>query len=428
MYGSSSSDAGPYALAQPALLARQAYDYAPASSGLVHFARQPSQSPVSEVGAYASTGPSSTQPCSCADCYPTTGPDASIFHTGGPATSFGDTPYPVQSRGLAVPAPPAATSSSYAASTAYDGTNPTPRIYRPIPRPAYFHSLSAPPSRNPTPPVEEPMYFQPLVYQQVGPWPNASLQDPSLRPIPFAQPSPFLGSSTSSASSDRSGGFPPSYLYPPPTTSATEDRTQHRRGSAGSVIDGSILSRRASTFSTSPHGSDHSVGSDDGEAPERSETTTPFMSKLSYLINNGEFRNVIRWNSDGTSFVFAHQAEEFADCLSRVFRHSNSHSFVRQLNIYDFKRLSALELHAAFASVPVPDSKLSSSDFAGFSHPLFFRPTTDRPCDLSKIKPKVPRKPTSNRNLAAASLIVPDRPRALRMDGKVGAAIQRKKF
>lgn len=56
-------------------------------------------------------------------------------------------------------------------------------------------------------------------------------------------------------------------------------------------------------------------------------------SQLAHLLNHSEYSEVIRWNREGTAFTFAHGSAELLTVFSRFFRHSNVHSFVRQLNI-----------------------------------------------------------------------------------------------
>jgi len=129
---------------------------------------------------------------------------------------------------------------------------------------------------------------------------------------------------------------------------------------------------------------------------DKHETVTPFISKLNHLLSIPEYSHFIRWNAEGTCFVFAPQSQELLEAFARFFRHSNIHSFVRQLNIYGFSRLSMLELLQAIESTHPPDEPLVTSDFAGFGHPAFFR--SDE-CDLTRIKPKVVQKKKSRRTV-----------------------------
>ncbi|GAA5888825.1 hypothetical protein JCM6882_002867 [Rhodosporidiobolus microsporus] len=363
-------------------------------------------------------------PCSCPDCH----------SSGISAPRYASEPY---------------ASTSYAAEAplqfppdAYQPYLQTDQpLYRPIPvrpEPAYSYAAGPPPSL-PSPPLEDQLPIpEPLSY------PSNWAPDPIPSPPPFPPP-------PVSRYTERAPPFErPAYAYQPqtPNTPSTgllapfslKGNLDRRRSSGGSSIyepSTMTLSRRSSAMSLgSPFGSEcsfGSYGSDEGEEP-RQDIVTPFMSKLHLLLSNPEYNEVIRWNADGTAFMFAQSTQELSDAFSKVFRHGNSHSFVRQLNIYDFKRLTSLELHAAVESNPHPGSPLTSADFAGFAHPLFFRDQPNNICDLSKIKPKMGKKP-STRNLAAmakqrASPYEPVtiRTRALRSDGKVGGGMKGRKL
>ena len=105
------------------------------------------------------------------------------------------------------------------------------------------------------------------------------------------------------------------------------------------------------------------------------------------MLNNPEYNDVIRWNRDGNAFTFAHSSPEFLTVLGTFFRHSNVHSFVRQLNICTscprprplasprlklgadfpvdadaFTRLTSLDLVEALEGT----SYSAASDFSGF--------------------------------------------------------------
>jgi hypothetical protein len=93
--------------------------------------------------------------------------------------------------------------------------------------------------------------------------------------------------------------------------------------------------------------------------------------------------------------------------------------------------MTSLELHAAVESSPYPGSSLTSADYAGFSHPAFFRESPGKPCDHSRIKPKMGKKPSA-KNLAAARAAASGasaaRGRSLRSDGKIGGGMGARKF
>ena len=85
-----------------------------------------------------------------------------------------------------------------------------------------------------------------------------------------------------------------------------------------------------------------------------------FISKLWHLMINPElYGKYIHWNEAGDTIILNNEPEvasEFAaEVLPKLFKHGNNASFVRQLNLYGFQRVSssrlldAAELQAIFA-------------------------------------------------------------------------------
>ncbi|GAA5987646.1 hypothetical protein JCM11641_001179 [Rhodosporidiobolus odoratus] len=405
-----SFSAGSVLQSQAAPTGRTIYSYSTPSSPYASY--EPIQPP--QQGYFADLPepacPVST-PCSCADCW------ASTSSASSTPAYYPSLPYASTSTFVvpSLPCPPE-TYPSYE-------TGPTEvPLHRPIPRrPTLAQSLPAPVPALPSPPLEEQLRSpEPLYYQT--PLPPAP-SPPYLQPA-FEESTPLGGSLNFSSRLDTP--LNPSHLLTP----FSLDR---RRSSGGSPVYSTCShSRRGSARSSgSPRQSERSFGSEDGEP--RIETVTPFVNKLSQLLSNPETDNVIRWNAAGTAFVFATSSPELGDAFSKVFRHNNTHSFVRQLNIYDFKRLSTLEIHAAYESVPQPPSDLTSTDFAGFSHPLFFRDSPERGvCNLAKIKPKPTAKPPSAKSAAVkvSPYCVPStsKARTLRSDGTITVTTRRRKL
>ncbi|GAA5898991.1 uncharacterized protein JCM6883_003503 [Sporobolomyces salmoneus] len=324
-------------------------------------------------------------------------PDAPIpYFYGDSSTS---TPYDY---------PDTASPSYYIPSQAQSQTpshRPTPSIYQ-------YESPSATTTPLPTPPTQSPCYFpsNPF-YPAENPGRTVQRSNP-IAPLPLPMPFSYESASVSqSAPTDSSSEL----LAPPVKSQSYDERFGMRsRENSGSSLDGASFRRRSSTLSllSVPEGP-NSDTSDGGDGLDRPETITPFVSKLAYLLR--ENTPWIRWNAEGTAFFFAHHRDEFGDQLSRVFRHGSSHSFVRQLNIYNFKRLSPAEIEQTVAGVELPPG-LISTDFAAFAHPLFYR---DASCDLTRIKPKTPRKVSSKLSLRSSSSQAPS-PRNLRSEGKIG--------
>ncbi|GAA5892290.1 hypothetical protein JCM6882_003631 [Rhodosporidiobolus microsporus] len=136
------------------------------------------------------------------------------------------------------------------------------------------------------------------------------------------------------------------------------------------------------------------------------ESVTPFISKLYHLLSNPVYSDVIRWSGDGSSVLYVHTSQRLLETLSRFFRHSNLHSFSRQMNIYGFRRLtigellSTLEHSPPAAEAPLP-SCASASEWSGFTHPSFFRAGAGAgACDLSVMKPMGPKTEQGRQNLA----------------------------
>ncbi|KRX00175.1 hypothetical protein PPERSA_10674 [Pseudocohnilembus persalinus] len=66
------------------------------------------------------------------------------------------------------------------------------------------------------------------------------------------------------------------------------------------------------------------------------------LAGLTYLIfiTNEEFKDIITWNDDGTSFKVLKLNEFSEKILPQFFKHNVFSSFVRQLNMYDFHKIS----------------------------------------------------------------------------------------
>lgn len=97
----------------------------------------------------------------------------------------------------------------------------------------------------------------------------------------------------------------------------------------------------------------------------------------------------------------------------------------------NFKRLSPAELEQTVSELGPLARGLVPNDFAAFAHPLFFR---DDACDLTRIKPKAPRKVSSKLSLRATTSLgtspshpahqqAPS-PRSLRTEGKTGGSVR----
>ncbi|POY74517.1 hypothetical protein BMF94_2277 [Rhodotorula taiwanensis] len=152
-------------------------------------------------------------------------------------------------------------------------------------------------------------------------------------------------------------------------------------------------------------------------SPEEGEHVTPFISKLCYLLEHPEYEPWIRWDSSGQYLLVAHTKSHLLEILEKFFRHTVISSFIRQLNIYGFRRattsslLSVLENTKYSTTVDIPGrdepETFSAADYSAFFNPAFFRSVPDGPqCRLAALKPlakdRPPRKRTGSSGSAKA--------------------------
>ncbi|KAK4052862.1 SEA (Seh1-associated) complex subunit [Microbotryomycetes sp. JL221] len=156
---------------------------------------------------------------------------------------------------------------------------------------------------------------------------------------------------------------------------------------SGAVIHTTMQRQDSSGRSTSdsdPRTTSQTPDLSAGTVEKARPLITPFISKLARLLDDPTTDHLIRWTNDGTSFTFAHKSSQLLELFSKLFRHNKLASFVRQLNIYGFIRLQPKDVHHACLNSP-PSIE---TEFSGFWHPLFFRSSPQRTCDMTAIKPR----------------------------------------
>lgn len=103
-----------------------------------------------------------------------------------------------------------------------------------------------------------------------------------------------------------------------------------------------------------------------------------FILKLWKMINDPQCDDLISWSENGQSFIIM-DPPRFSQELSKYFKHNNLSSFIRQLNMYGFRKVATIEnsgLHPG-------------TDDLHFYHPDFVK---DKPELLDAIKRKLPQK------------------------------------
>lgn len=90
---------------------------------------------------------------------------------------------------------------------------------------------------------------------------------------------------------------------------------------------------------------------------------TAFLAKLWALVNDISCNDLIAWDPTGNSFHVYDQARFAREVLPRYFKHNNFASFIRQLNMYGFRKISTIE-HGSLKN---------ERDDIEFAHPSFIR-------------------------------------------------------
>uniref|UniRef100_A0A6J0UPS4 Heat shock factor protein 1 isoform X5 n=1 Tax=Pogona vitticeps TaxID=103695 RepID=A0A6J0UPS4_9SAUR len=89
-----------------------------------------------------------------------------------------------------------------------------------------------------------------------------------------------------------------------------------------------------------------------------------FLTKLWTLVEDPETDPLICWSPGGTSFHVFDQGQFAKEVLPKYFKHNNMASFVRQLNMYGFRKV----VHIEQGGLLKPDK-----DDTEFQHPYFLR-------------------------------------------------------
>nr|WCC72135.1 heat shock transcription factor 1 [Chilo suppressalis] len=88
-----------------------------------------------------------------------------------------------------------------------------------------------------------------------------------------------------------------------------------------------------------------------------------FLGKLWKLVNDTETNHLISWSPGGKTFVIKNQAEFARELLPLYYKHNNMASFIRQLNMYGFHKITSVETGGL----------RYEKDEIEFSHPCFMK-------------------------------------------------------
>lgn len=101
-----------------------------------------------------------------------------------------------------------------------------------------------------------------------------------------------------------------------------------------------------------------------------------FLAKLWRLVEDPETNDLISWSTDGRSFIIQNQAQFAKELLPLNYKHNNMASFIRQLNMYGFHKITSID----------NGGLRFDKDEMEFTHPCFQK---DHPYLLEHIKRKI---------------------------------------
>ncbi|KAJ8983523.1 hypothetical protein NQ317_012014 [Molorchus minor] len=119
---------------------------------------------------------------------------------------------------------------------------------------------------------------------------------------------------------------------------------------------------------------------------ENTTNIPAFLGKLWKMVNDPSTDHLICWSPAGNSFVIQNQAHFWYELLPLYYKHNNMSSFVRQLNMYGFHKMSTVE----------NGTMDSDKDEIQFYHPYFQK---GQPGLLRMIKRKVTTSKTTENNV-----------------------------
>ncbi|CAG8524890.1 10765_t:CDS:2 [Acaulospora morrowiae] len=112
------------------------------------------------------------------------------------------------------------------------------------------------------------------------------------------------------------------------------------------------------------------------------DTVSVFVAKLYQLLDGDEYKEYLTWNETGDVFVICNMDEFAQNVLPKYFKHCKFTSFVRQLNIYGFYRVSDAR----------KSKHVRSKHACVFSHSQFRRGRQDLLPNIRRKVAKTPRR------------------------------------
>uniref|UniRef100_A0A8C9WEK9 Heat shock transcription factor 1 n=1 Tax=Scleropages formosus TaxID=113540 RepID=A0A8C9WEK9_SCLFO len=108
----------------------------------------------------------------------------------------------------------------------------------------------------------------------------------------------------------------------------------------------------------------HAAQSRSTRTPPAATNVPAFLTKLWTLVEDPDTDSLICWSPSGNSFHVFDQGRFSKEVLPKYFKHNNMASFVRQLNMYGFRKV----IHIEQGGLVKPEK-----DDTEFQHPYFIR-------------------------------------------------------
>lgn len=172
---------------------------------------------------------------------------------------------------------------------------------------------------------------------------------------------------------DMSAYNSPVRLAPRPSSPAPSELNETRRASTNTASSGRKRSIDVANVESDKEPDDHPMH-DSANSSERNNSAsalaatqqpkviqTAFIHKLYSMLEDQSIKHLIAWSHSADSFIMS-PSTEFSKVLASYFKHTNISSFVRQLNMYGFHKVSDV-FHTGAPDSPLWEFKHGGGNF-----------------------------------------------------------------
>ncbi|KAK5118141.1 hypothetical protein LTR62_004188 [Meristemomyces frigidus] len=145
---------------------------------------------------------------------------------------------------------------------------------------------------------------------------------------------------------------PTTSMAPPMNTSPDNDKTPEPHQPADT--------EQQQQHQSTPNGAAPPVGAA-AAAHQPKVVQTAFIHKLYKMLEDQSIQHLISWSSTNESFVMS-PSSDFSKVLAQYFKHTNISSFVRQLNMYGFHKVSDV-FHTGSPDAPLWEFRHGGGNF-----------------------------------------------------------------